>query len=619
MDGLSDAATIIAVIKLSCEVVGFVGTAIGATKERKRVREEVQACQTILQQLKDEAEESEEGQRWAKIIKALEEPHAPLGRLWIALNVLKTRLEPKGGPKLLTSLRWPFQRKEVEKIIDSIEREKALLGLALVNDERRLIQDLKKSSKENTCQIRELLEVVKESSQASENRLAELENGLARIELLQAGLNDGQDRREASEEHRTVLDWLTPLNYASQQSDFISRRQPGTGQWLLDATEFKTWVETDKQILFCPGIPGAGKTILTSIIIEYLHRKFQQDQVDGNIGIAYLYCNYRQRYEQRAIDLLTSLLKQLSHARSSLTGCVKDLYDQHRSRQTRPSVDEVSRTLQKLARTFSRIFIIIDAVDECQTSDGSQMLFLTEVFNLHTSSGANIFVTSRLATGVMIQHYKDIDATDADGRTALWFAASSGQEGVVRLLLDKGANIEVKDNEGRTALLCATEVGQETVVRLLLDEGANIEVEDYDGHTALMCAVCEGHEAIIRLLLHEGANIEAKDNNCKTALSWAAYLWREDIVRLLLDKGANIEVKDSCGTTALSSAAYRGYEDIVRLLLDKGANLEAKDHFGKAPLWWAAIEKREGIVRLLLERGADVESWDESLFGPIPR
>ncbi|OAP56393.1 hypothetical protein AYL99_09572 [Fonsecaea erecta] len=409
MDGLSDAASLIAVIKLSCEVIGFVGTASGATKERKRVREEVQACQTILQQLKDEADESEEGQTWTKIINALEELHAPLGRLSIALNLLKTRLEPRSGQRILTSLKWPFQEKEVARIIDAIEREKALLGLALINDYRRLIQDLQKSSRENTRHVLELIDVVRSSSQGTEGQLAELRDGLARIEVLQADVNDGlgrltgrDDRREASEEHKAVLDWLTTVDYASQQSDFISRRQPGTGQWLLDSTEFKTWVETDRQILFCPGIPGAGKTILTSIVVEYLHDKFRgahthntDHHSGGNIGIAYLYCNFRRQYEQEASDLLASLLKQLSQARSSLTESVKQLYSQHRHKRTRPSFDEISRALQSIASTFLRVFIIVDAIDECQTTNGSQTKVLTEVFNIHASSGANIFVTSR--------------------------------------------------------------------------------------------------------------------------------------------------------------------------------------------------------------------------------
>lgn len=79
--------------------------------------------------------------------------------------------------------------------------------------------------------------------------------------------------RNAEDEQRTrILDWLTPVEYASQQHDFIHRRQSGTGQWLLDSSEYQTWVNSmsQGQSLYCPGISGAGKTIFSAIVVEDL-------------------------------------------------------------------------------------------------------------------------------------------------------------------------------------------------------------------------------------------------------------------------------------------------------------------------------------------------------------
>jgi hypothetical protein len=73
--------------------------------------------------------------QWSGTIKALEDPGAPLGRLWITLNIVKVKLEPKEGlQKVISKLKWPFDEKEIEKIISTIEREKDLLHLALTND-----------------------------------------------------------------------------------------------------------------------------------------------------------------------------------------------------------------------------------------------------------------------------------------------------------------------------------------------------------------------------------------------------------------------------------------------------------------------------------------------------
>src|SRR4051794_39963409 len=80
--------------------------------------------------------------------------------------------------------------------------------------------------------------------------------------------------RQDDQDRQKILDWLTPIDYGPQQSDYLKRRQPETGQWLLDSAEYQAWQKADKQTLFCPGIPGAGKTVLTSIIIDDLCNRF---------------------------------------------------------------------------------------------------------------------------------------------------------------------------------------------------------------------------------------------------------------------------------------------------------------------------------------------------------
>jgi len=205
-------------------------------------------------------------------------------------------------------------------------------------------------------------------------------------------LHKRQDWRERHEEDQAILDWLTPIDYAAQQSDFISRREGGTGQWLLESAEFHAWVETDKQTLFCPGIPGAGKTIITSIVVEELTTRFHDDK---SIGIAYLYCNFRRQDEQKVDALLASLLKQLAECQHSLPSSVKDLYDRHKTKRTRPSLDEISKTLHSVIATYSVVYIVVDALDECQFSDRCRSRFLSNIFNLQAKTTAKLFATSR--------------------------------------------------------------------------------------------------------------------------------------------------------------------------------------------------------------------------------
>lgn len=171
--------------------------------------------------------------------------------------------------------------------------------------------------------------------------------------------------KQSSEHRNDVLKWLTPIDYASQQHDYFRSRQPGTGQWLLNSDQYHRWLKNSAEILFCQGIPGAEKTILTSMVIDQLTTKFHDDL---DTGIAYIYFNYHQR-DERAENLLLSLLKQLTQKKSFLPPCVNALYEQRRDKGIPPSLETISLALQTVARAYSRTFIVVDALDECPDSN----------------------------------------------------------------------------------------------------------------------------------------------------------------------------------------------------------------------------------------------------------
>ncbi|KAI9787697.1 MAG: hypothetical protein M1839_000228 [Geoglossum umbratile] len=175
-------------------------------------------------------------------------------------------------------------------------------------------------------------------------------------------------------------------------SKVISLRE-GTGIWLLHTDEFNAWLNQKSKALYCSGIPGAGKTILTSIVVHHLCSKYQ---TDFSVGIAYLYCNFRQRHQQKPEDLLSSLLKQLVQKRASMPEGVKTLYECHNRERTRPSFNEILEALKSVAIQYSRVLIIVDALDECGVSDSERQKFLSATFNLQGKTGTNIFATSRV-------------------------------------------------------------------------------------------------------------------------------------------------------------------------------------------------------------------------------
>jgi len=110
------------------------------------------------------------------------------------------------------------------------------------------------------------------------------------------------------------------------------------------------------------------------------------------------------------------------------------------------------------------------------------------------------------------------EKTDA----ALLQAIDQGDtDGAVRLL-KQGASANTRDAAGRTALMYAAITGQtQVVMKALLDRGADVNARSSDGTTALIAASTFGDPKAIRMLLSKGAEVNARDSGGETALTWA--------------------------------------------------------------------------------------------------
>jgi Cdc6-like AAA superfamily ATPase len=189
-----------------------------------------------------------------------------------------------------------------------------------------------------------------------------------------------------------VAHWLTPTNFSVQQSDIIAKRQKDTGLWLLNSEEYKMWIGEEQQTLFCPGIPGAGKTMMSSIVVDDLRKTFDDND---RIGIACLFCSYKRQNEQSPADLFASLLKQLVQERPILPDFVEALYQSHSRRKTRPSFGELSAVLRSVVNSNSKVFFVIDALDECTNVERARERLLCEIFKLQKQTRISLFATSR--------------------------------------------------------------------------------------------------------------------------------------------------------------------------------------------------------------------------------
>lgn len=150
-------------------------------------------------------------------------------------------------------------------------------------------------------------------------------------------------------------------------------------------------------------------------------------------------------------------------------------------------------------------------------------------------------------------------------------AARKGDAAAVKALLDKGAPIEAKTPYGVTPLFFAARNGHTEVVRLLVERGAQVNVTDtFYKSTALGWAAGSGHADVVRLLLEKGAT------GADQALTSAVAAGHASTVQAILDKGG---LKPPQLSSALALATNRGKADIAEMLKKAGAVLPPKPNF----------------------------------------
>lgn len=241
----------------------------------------------------------------------------------------------------------------------------------------------------------------------------------------------------------------------------------------------------------------------------------------------------------------------------------------------------------------------------------------------------------------LIKNGLDIDVKDANGDTLLMRIVKNGYLEIAKLLISNGANVNVKNNAGITVLMQAVDrgfpelarlnvsigvlIGRTAVeqdnpelVKLLIEKGADVNAKDKDGYTALMRAIKKGYLEIARALINNNADVNVKSNDGFTPLMQAikrhyleaAYL---DLIKLLIESKADLNTQDNNGLTALMMAMprqqyYPGELDPAKLLIENGADVNVRANDGSTVLLQIAKDYSLPAAKLLISNGADVNA-----------
>ena len=258
----------------------------------------------------------------------------------------------------------------------------------------------------------------------------------------------------------------------------------------------------------------------------------------------------------------------------------------------------------------------------------------------------------------LVSHYGlDVNGEDSGGWTPLHIAMVHGGEGVVRCLLEVGAEDSATTNDGvhvsslrpdlwyrvageevavKTDAWEAPDTCGEAVTQVvgMIEEGTvSTEVlccrvcaavsklgtsvlEEVDAearrigewrtHWAVIAATASsGRYSMCRVCVELGAAVDEPKNCGLTPLWIACQKGHVDCARLLVERGADVNKPKDCDVTPLWITCQNGHLDCARLLMDSGAAVDKADIDGWTPLHRACAWNRRHVTALLLERGAD--------------
>lgn len=191
-----------------------------------------------------------------------------------------------------------------------------------------------------------------------------------------------------SQHEREIRDWLSAPDPSIDHAHALKKRHKGTGVWFTSSQAFADWENQSNSFLWLYGIPGCGKTVLSSTIIEQLNSDITPGQI-----VLYFYFTFSDTNKQTLLNMLRSLVYQLYQGQPDSRGPLEKLWRSSQAGQRRPSERSLREVLLAMLGKTNDASIVLDALDE-STTRSDLLPWLRSVLEAKSCS-LRILVTAR--------------------------------------------------------------------------------------------------------------------------------------------------------------------------------------------------------------------------------
>ncbi|KAJ5362328.1 hypothetical protein N7541_003172 [Penicillium brevicompactum] len=272
-------------------------------------------------------------------------------------------------------------KRTLEAIVNPGKVSDSVSGLGKQEDE--LLRDVQACESKRGAAADERTNAMLEALNAPMTRIDE---GVSR--LLQR--MDESDRIE-------MLEFISPIPFGKHHDNIKEERVDGTGEWLIQNTEFRNWEESRSSGLFwLHGSPGTGKTYVTSRVVDRIQDRMSDLPKDE--GFAFFYCDKTETARSQPLSILQSLVRQLSTCASNpesvqtqLSEACKDM----RTQGTNLRLPQCKQQILDSLNMYQQTTLVIDAMDECEEESRYQLITTLNYLLSESQRPVKIFVSSR--------------------------------------------------------------------------------------------------------------------------------------------------------------------------------------------------------------------------------